>query len=173
MGEDANDIKMKIAKTKDAIADTVGQLTSTAAESVAQTQDRVADVAQGTQTKIGEALDAAGVRVRAMQDVAREKLPLADNVRQANPMLVLLGVAAVAFAAGYLIPLSAFEKQRLSPIGEALGRRAEEARDEVVSQGTAVVNETITAAKTSLKKHGDETAAFLGVSDSAPSDAAV
>jgi len=153
---------VSIANTKDKIAKTVSDLSSTASDSIADTQGRLADSAHAAQDKIGDVFDAVNTQAKNVQKKAQESMPLGTP---RSPMLPLLGIAGVAFAAGYFIPLSSIEKKRLGPIGSELARRGSEARDEVLAQGQAVINETVSAAKSSLKTHSDEAAEHLGVAE--------
>jgi len=101
---------------------------------------------------------------RAGRRLQNGAVPDAGALRErvANPYVLSLGLLAAGVLAGLLVPLSGLERRRLKPIGDDLARRAVEARDEIVDQSKAVVQETIAAAQDSAQKHGKELAHHLG-----------
>jgi hypothetical protein len=56
-----------------------------------------------------------------------------------DPMPLLIASAIVGFAAGFLAPMSAFERKRLGPVGTELMARMKTAREDLLGQGAAAV----------------------------------
>ena len=162
MGENAGKLRKTITDSVEQLSDTVDELSSKT-DVVAKVRDTVASTADN----VGQSLRTGTDNVRAsidettksVLDVAAEQRP-----KSLNPYVLGFGVIAIGLLAGIFVPLSDIERRRLKPIGDDLARRAADVRDEVVGQGTKVVQETISAAQDSAQRHGKELADHLGVS---------
>jgi hypothetical protein len=163
MGKSSDGVKANMSATKDKIVDTVGELKANLTDSASDARDQIAGTTSDLRSKVSDTADALGDRAKAIQSAVADRLPDAGGAPNVLP--ILIGSALVGLAAGLLVPLSEIEKERLQPIGDELARAAVDARREVVSQGQAVVVETITAAKQSARTHGQEVAEHLGMTE--------
>jgi hypothetical protein len=148
MGKSSDDVRQNIKQTVSAWSDTVSDVTSKA------------DVRSRVKDTLNDAGDNVGRRLQDISNAVPDAGAVRDRV--SNPYVLSLGLLAAGVLAGLLVPLSGFERSRLKPIGDDLARRAVEARDEIVDQSRAVVQETIAAAQDSAQKHGEELAHHLG-----------
>jgi hypothetical protein len=164
MGESTSDIKANINNTRTKISETVSELTDGASGTLAGAQERLSDATLKIRSSVTDVAQAASENVAALQQRVADSQPL-NAGGERNPLIALAAGAIVGVVAGALIPISSIEKERLHPVGDELVRRGLDARDEVLAQSKAVVTETISAAKDSLKQHGRETAEHLGVAD--------
>jgi len=151
--------------TKGKIADTVGELKANVTDGATGVRDRLTDTASDLRGKIADTAGDLGDRAKALQTTVADKLPVTDGT--ANVLPLLIGTTLLGLAAGLLIPLTAIERERLQPIGDELARKASEARSEVVAQGQAVVDETVSAAVKSVRTHGRQAAEHLGMTPDA------
>lgn len=147
MGETPNDIERQMNGTRTDIENTLGAIKMSAAS----TADRIG-------TNVASTVNDAGNRAGDLGVSLASGIPKLEN-----PMPFMLAAAVAGFAAGFLAPLTDFERKRLGPVGEDLVSRLRTARAELVGQSRAIVDETIAAAKTSATKHGKEAAENLGV----------
>lgn len=148
MGQETNDIYKDINDTKRDIERNLDELQASLR---ASTDD--------ARVRMNESFDAAGNAVGSFGSDLAATLP----ERIANPLPLLVGGVLVGLAAGLLVPLTSLEKERLQPVSDEIARRAKTARNELLDQGKAVVDDTLSAAKTSVQKHGKEAADTIGV----------
>ena len=147
MGETPNDIQRQMNGTRTDIEQTLDALKT----STATTANAVGTSVAGTVNDLGTRAGNVGSNLAS-------SIPKLEN-----PMPFMLAAAIAGFAAGFLAPLSTFERKRLGPVGEDLVSRLRSARAEIVGQSRAVVDETLSAAKTSATKHGKAAAENIGV----------
>ncbi len=160
MAKDPNKIKKAIEYTRKRMGDAADAIASKS-DVPSRMSETLGDTADSLKTRLRSGADAFSDAA----DRARSQLPDVEPLRRGarNPTAVIIGIAAVGFVAGLLIPLSDAERVRLEPIGEDVAQRASDARDEIVSQGRQVIAETVSAARGSVQKHGQELASNLGV----------
>jgi hypothetical protein len=147
MGQTPDDIKRQMSDTRSSIENTVGAL-----------QTATAAAATDVSTRVAESVSALGDTASNATIAAVNAVPKLEN-----PIPLLVGAALAGFAIGFAAPISAFERKRLQPLGDEIVRRVQNARQEVTKQSRAVVDETLSAAKSSASKHGKEAAEHLGV----------
>lgn len=143
LGEELNDVR-------DRLGETIGSI----AEKTTMVRDRIdAGVTNVTNASANVTANVA------------ERLPDPKTVREGlkNPVVLTVGLLAAGVLAGLVAPLSALERRTLGPIGSEVARRAADARDEVIDQSKAVLTETVTAARESAERHGQDLATNLGV----------
>ncbi len=169
MAKDPNKIKQAIGKTRERMGDAVDAIVNKS-DVTSRVSETLGDTADALRTRLQTGADAFSDAA----DRTRLQLPDVEPLRRGarNPIAVIIGIAAVGFIAGLLVPLSDAERVRLEPIGEDLAQRASDARDEIVAQGRQVVAETVSAARGSVQKHGEELASNLGVDAVASQEAA-
>ena len=160
MAKDPSKIEDAMKATRDRLGDAIDNVVAKSDVS-ARVSDTINETANALKKRLAEGADTFGREA----DTARERLPDGTAVRSGarDPVALVVGAAAVGFIAGLVIPLSEIERVRLEPLGNDLAARVTEARNEIVEQGRAVVVETVSAARGSVQKHGDELAGNLGV----------
>jgi hypothetical protein len=136
-----------MSDTRSSIESTVGALQTVTAATASDVSSRVT----ATVNALGDGASTATL-------AAVDAVPKLEN-----PLPLMIGAALAGFAIGFVAPISAFERKRLQPLGDEIVRRVQNARQEVTKQSRAVVDETLSAAKTSASKHGKEAAEHLGV----------
>jgi hypothetical protein len=104
MGQTPDRIKRQIEKTKTEIAATVAALGLSATATASDLKQGVALALDDVGNKAGD----------ATASFAAKQLKLGD------PTALLVGSAIVGFVAGFLAPMSAFERKRLGPVGAEL-----------------------------------------------------
>ena len=147
MGETPDQIKRQMNDTKANIESNVAALQTSASATADDVQKTVALSIGDLGAKAGDA---------TAQLVAKQ--PKLDD-----PLPLLVASAIVGFVAGFLAPVSSFERKRLGPVGAELMTRVKTAREELLGQSKAIVADTLTAAKSSATKHGKQAADTLGI----------
>ncbi len=153
MGEES-DIREEIEETRDRMGETIDAITYKT-----NVPDRMRDA-------VSDRLESVKSTVGAVRDRAAGALPDPDDVRDVgtnamgavreNPLGLFFGALAVGFLAGWLVPASDIENERLGPIGDQLKQTAQAASGQILEQGKAVVRDTVDAAKQSAMEHGSQ-----------------
>lgn len=155
MGQES-DIRADIEETRDRMSDTVDAI-AYKANVPDRMRDAVSDRVESVKSTIGSVRDRAVDVLPDVDDVRSAGTSLVGMVRQ-NPLGLLFGTVAVGFLAGWLLPESDLESERLGTIGDQLKQTAQTAGGQVLEQGKAVVRDTVDAAKQSAIEHGKQLA---------------
>ncbi len=123
MGQSPDQIKKQIEKTKSDIGATVSALQTSAAATAS-------DVTKGVALSIDDLGNKAG---DATASLAAKQPKLSDP----TPLLVASAIAG--FVAGFLAPMSEFERKRLGPVGAEVLVRFKAAREDLLGKGSAAV----------------------------------
>lgn len=123
MGENASQLHAQIDNTRDRMDDTLG--------AIAQKAE--------APSPLGSAI---AQRIEAVKDAMPE-----EN-RGLNPLIPLLGAAAVGLVIGALVPLSRFERENLGPIGEKLKEQGQARIQESIAGAKEAANQAVTEAVT-------------------------
>jgi hypothetical protein len=97
MGKDADVLREKVAQMRSAITGTVGQ-------------------ARRAASRVGDALPERG-------EVQNRAMDMMSTVRE-SPLGLFLGMAAIGFVFGALMPVTRIESERLTPMVDDLRKRA-------------------------------------------------
>ena len=89
--------------------------------------------------------------------VQRQATDAARSVPQ-NPLGLALSAFALGLIAGFVIPVSDIEREKLQPLQDSLADKTETLRDSVVEPGKAVVQETVATATSSGQAHAQAVA---------------
>lgn len=165
MGEDPAAIRQEIEHTRDRMGDTVDAL------------GYKADVPGRAKDSISGRVEAAKSLITGAGSQVSDATPGSEDVKQAgrravglaqeNPLGLAIGVAAVGFLGGLLVPSSRIEDERLGPVAdqvkdqavqtgqEALEHGKQIAQD-VASKAQEVAGEVKDTAQESAQQHADE-----------------
>ena len=165
MGKDTRELREEIENTRDRMGDTVDAIAyktdvpSRMQDAVNDRVESVKSIVTGTVGHVRHGIEHAGTRVgNALPDpgdVQDAAGSIARSVRE-NPLGLLLGGVAVGFLIGSLLPVSRVEDERLGDVRNRIGDTARDAGGQLISQGKAVVRDTIAAASESAQEHGRE-----------------
>ena len=78
-----------------------------------------------------------------------------------NPLGLALSAFALGLLAGFVIPVSDIEREKLQPLQDSLAEKTETLRDSVVEHGKAVVQETVATATASGQAHAQAVASEM------------
>lgn len=165
MGKDTRELREEIENTRDRMGDTVDAI-AYKADVPSRMQDAVSDrvesvksVLTGTVGHVRHGIEDAGSRVGDALpdpgDVRDAAGKIARSVRE-NPLGLLLGGVAMGFLIGSLLPVTSVENEHLGDVRDRIGDTARDAGGQLMSQGKAVVRDTIAAATESAQEHGRE-----------------
>jgi gas vesicle protein len=140
MGQDPNAIRDQIEQTRDRMSETVDALgykadvPARARDSVSGRVETIKTKITGTGSDIAQATpDADDVRAGARQAV---------GLAQENPLGLVIGAAAAGFLAGFLLPSTKVEDERLGPIADEVKQQARETGQEALEHGRDIARET-------------------------------
>lgn len=168
MGEDASQIRREIEATRARMGDTVeaiGYKADVPSRIRDNVNERIASVKETIDGTFGQAKQTISEKAQGLGDGAGDGLDRASDAARGtvslavqNPLGLALGALAVGFLAGLAIPVTDLEREQVGPMGEQLVRRTQSVAAEAVEAGQAVLNETLSTATESMKKHGEEIA---------------
>ncbi len=90
--------------------------------------------------------DATQTAKDALSKTADSARSTTDDIVSKNPLILGLGAVAVGFLAGLVVPISAFERENLGPVGGRLTDRAKDSASELVARGKTAVADAVSAA---------------------------
>jgi hypothetical protein len=175
MGKDATQIRNEIEATRAQMGDTVEALgykadvparvrddVSNRIESVKET---ISDAVTGSKKKARGTAKRVAKRAVASIDDSRDTIgnsvtatKRAAGIARENPLGLAIGALAFGFLGGLLIPISDIERERIGPLREKIGDRAQGAVAEAVDAGTTIATETLASVVDSAQQHGREIA---------------
>lgn len=159
MGKDASEIRSEIEATRDRMGDTVDAIAYKAdvpsrvhdavndkvdsvKHTVSDTANRVTSAITGS---VGSVRDKVGNALPDRTDITNAGGRAYDFVRE-NPLGVLIGLAAVGFLVGWLLPSTNMEQDRLGPVADRIKETAKSTMSAAVEEGKAMVHDSITSA---------------------------
>jgi ElaB/YqjD/DUF883 family membrane-anchored ribosome-binding protein len=138
MGKDASEIRHEIEQTRQRLGETVDAL-QYKADVRARVRDAVTERVETVRGTISDAADG----IKHTMEGASGKLPRPEDVRTAaqrgagiaarNPLALVAAAFAAGFVAGLLLPVTAFEREKVGPIGDDLVERAADVGAETLS----------------------------------------
>jgi Protein of unknown function (DUF3618) len=159
MGEDPNEIRRQIERTREQMGNTVEALghkadvKTRAKENIAGKRDRLKERITGAAGSVSDATPDAG----DMKEGAQR----AVGVAQENPIGLALGSVAVGFVAGMLVPSSRVEDEKLGPVADEVKERAKETGQEALQRGREVAQSAAQSAKETAQESGRQHAEEL------------
>lgn len=171
MGQDPDEIREEIERTRGRMSDTVDAI-AYKADVPNRMQDAVSDKVDAMKSSITGTIGTVRDRVGDMRDRVGDAMPDAGDVQnlsmnalsavRENPLGVFFGAAAIGFLIGSLLPSTDIENERLGGISDQLKQTAQATGGQLLEQGKAVMRETIDAAtdaaQQSAVQHGQEVA---------------
>ena len=107
--------------------------------------DEIRKQIEETRERMSDRIESIRSSVTDSIGTMRDRVPV-GRIRE-NPLGIFFGAAAVGFLLGSLLPRTDIENERLGEIGDRLKQRARTTGGQIITQGKAVVMETIEAAK--------------------------
>jgi ElaB/YqjD/DUF883 family membrane-anchored ribosome-binding protein len=144
MGKDSSELRQEIGDTRDRMGDTVDAI-AYKTDVPSRIGDRVDAVKSSITGTVGGLKDKAADMVPDMSDVQSKARGAAHVVRE-NPIGLLLGMAAIGFLVGSLIPTTQIEQENLGPIGDQLKEQAQDRIADTISSAREVVSDAVTQA---------------------------
>lgn len=167
MGQDTDEIREEIERTRERMSDTVDAI-AYKADVPSRVHDAVSDKVDAVKSSITGAIGDVRDRVSDVRHRVGDAMPDSGDVRAAttnavnvvreNPLGMLFGAAAIGFLIGSLVPSTTIENERLGEIGDHVKQTAQATGGQLLEQGKAVVRETLDAAQQSAMQHGQEVA---------------
>ena len=173
MGKDATQIRSEIEATRAQMGDTVEAI-GFKADVPARVRDDVSNRIESVKGTIADAVSGSKKKARGTgKRVAKRASDAVDNSQHAvgdaaastknaaglaleNPIGLAIGALALGFLGGLLIPTSDVERERIGPLRDAIGNRAQNAVAEAVDAGKTIVSETIASVADAAQQRGRE-----------------
>ena len=112
--------------------------------------DLIHEATNATATVRDNALDTMHDATHSAKDAISQRADSAriatNDVLTKNPLVLAIGAIAVGLLAGFIVPISAFEREKLGPVGGRLTDRAKSSAAELVARGKSAMADTVSAA---------------------------
>ena len=117
--------------------------------------DLLHEATDATKTMRDDALDTVHETTRTAKDAISQKADSAriatNDVLAKNPLVLGIGAIAVGLLAGFIVPISAFEREKLGPVGARLTDRVKGSANEFVARGKSALTDAVSSALKSSK----------------------
>lgn len=166
MGQDPEQIRDEIERTRQEMGETVGAIgyktdvKSRTRDKVTETKGKITDKAEGLKDRVtgtvssasdhlpgsGTAGSGPGVGERLSSatpdsEEVKRRARRAKSVAQQNPLGLALGSAALGFLAGMLIPTTDIENEKIGPIADQLKEEVKSTGQEAIERGKQVAED--------------------------------
>ena len=131
MGKDASEIRHEIEQTRQRLGETVDAL-QYKADVRARVRDAVTERVETVRGTISSTMEGASGKLPRPEDV-RTTAQRGAGIAARNPLALVAAAFAAGFVAGLLLPVTAFERERVGPIGDDLVERAADVGAETLS----------------------------------------
>jgi gas vesicle protein len=161
MGEDPDDIRAEIERTRAEMGETVDALgyktdvKARAKDSIQDKKESVMGVATSAKERLVGAGQSVGDATPDSQQV-KQQARRAKSVAQENPLGLAVGAVAVGFLAGMLIPSTRVEDDKLGSMSDDVIERAKETGQEALEHGKQVAQDAARTVKDSGREHADD-----------------
>jgi gas vesicle protein len=161
MGEDPDEIRAEIERTRAEMGDTVDALgyktdvKARAKDSIQDKKESVMGVASSAKERLVGAGQSVGDATPDPEQV-KHQARRAKSVAQENPLGLAVGAVAVGFLAGMLVPSTRVEDEKLGPMSDDVVERAKETGQEALERGKQVAQDAAQTAKDSSREHAEE-----------------
>jgi gas vesicle protein len=161
MGEDPDEIRAEIERTRAEMGDTVDALgyktdvKARAKDSIQDKKESVMGVASSAKERLVGAGQSVGDATPDSEQV-KHQARRAKSVAQENPLGLAVGAVAVGFLAGMLIPSTRVEDEKLGSMSDDVIERAKETGQEALDRGKQVAQDAAQTAKDSSREHAEE-----------------
>jgi ElaB/YqjD/DUF883 family membrane-anchored ribosome-binding protein len=161
MGENPDDIRAEIERTREEMGETVDALgyktdvKARAKDSIHEKKESVMGVATSAKERLVGAGQTVGDATPDSQQV-KQQARRAKSVAQENPLGLAVGAVAVGFLAGMLIPSTRVEDDKLGPMSDDVIERAKETGQEALEHGKQVAQDAAETVKESGREHADD-----------------
>jgi gas vesicle protein len=161
MGEDPDEIRAEIERTRAEMGDTVDALgyktdvKARAKDSIQDKKESVMGVASSAKERLVGAGQSVGDATPDSEQV-KHQARRAKSVAQENPLGLAVGAVAVGFLAGMLVPSTRVEDEKLGPMSDDVVERAKETGQEALERGKQVAQDAAQTAKDSSREHAEE-----------------
>jgi gas vesicle protein len=161
MGENPDDIRAEIERTREEMGETVDALgyktdvKARAKDSIQEKKESVMGVASSAKERLVGAGQSVGDATPDSQQV-KQQARRAKSVAQENPLGLAVGAVAVGFLAGMLIPSTRVEDDKLGSMSDDVIERAKETGQEALEHGKQVAQDAAETVKESGREHADD-----------------
>jgi ElaB/YqjD/DUF883 family membrane-anchored ribosome-binding protein len=158
MGEEPDQIRQDIEKTREQMGETVDALgyktdvKARAKDSLQDKKESVMGVAQSAKERLVGAGQSVG-DATPDADQVKHQARRAKSIAEENPLGLAVGAVAVGFLAGMLIPSTRVEDEKLGPMADDVKQRAKETGQEALERGKQVAQDAAETAKESSREH--------------------
>ena len=159
MGQDPEEIRQDIERTRGRMGDTVDAL-GAKADVRTRTKDAVSDKVESARSRLGGASSTVSERTPSGEEV-KESAKRAAGLAQENPLGLAIGSVAVGFLAGMLVPSTRVEDEKVGQVADQVKERAKETGQEALERGKQVAQEAAQSAKDTAQETGQQQAEEL------------
>jgi hypothetical protein len=159
MGQDPSEIREEIEDTRARMGDTVEAL-GHKTDVKTRTKEKVSGTAETVKSKVGGAGSRLNEATPGGEDVAQSARKAAGLAKE-NPIGLALGLVAVGFLAGMLVPSTRVEDEKLGEVADQVKDKVKDTAQEAGERGKQIAQQAAQSAKETALESGEQHAEEL------------